>query len=276
MQVHALQTGLLTVKRNYVTAKDGNRLMRLTSSLLDNKFIDIPVYVWVIEHPEGVIVIDVGDTAQANAPGSFPAIERPYWRSQYRFKIQPQQEIGAQLAALGIPPENVRFVVLTHAHFDHTGALYAFPNARFIISAKEWQDVLRYRSAHFALPSKYPVWFKPESIAYVPAAVGPFEQSYPLTKAGDVSIIPTPGHTLGHQSVILQDATDTIFFAGDTSFDQDSLLNGIIDAPAFNAQVLRHTRQRILDYARDTRLIYLPTHDHHTGERLAQRTALTS
>jgi glyoxylase-like metal-dependent hydrolase (beta-lactamase superfamily II) len=152
--------------------------------------------------------------------------------------------------------------------------MYHFPKAEFILSRKEHNDVYRYRSAHFAFPAKWPAWFKPRVITHQAAPVGPFSSSYPLTRAGDVWIVPTPGHTLGHQSVIVQDGGISYFFAGDTSFDQDSLLTDKMDAPTFNAPKARETRQRILSYARQTPLVYLTTHDFATEARLNARIPL--
>lgn len=271
MRIHAINTAVLSVKTRYVKSKGRIRALRLTSVLLDPKFCDIPVYTWAIEHPEGVIVIDTGETAQVNDPDYFPAIQRPYWHSQYRFHVSPQNEIGPQLRQRGINPEDVRWLIMTHAHFDHTGSLSQFPNAEVIFSRKEYEDVQMFRSAHFDFPSKYPSWLKPKLIDYVPERVGPFEASFPVTKAGDVHIVPTPGHTMGHQSVVLHHDGFTWFFAGDASFDQGSLLNGTLDAPAFNSNVTLETRQRIIDYAKQMPMIYLATHDHDTERRATER-----
>jgi len=274
MRIHALRCGQMSVKSNYVEAKGSNRLMRLTSSLLDTSFQEIPIYTWVIEHPEGLIVIDVGETAKVNEPDYFPAWQRPYWKTQYRFRITPADEIGTQMRALNLPPEEVRWLILTHAHFDHTDALYHFPNAKVYFSRREFRDVITFRSAHFAFPSKWPSWLKPQIVPYTPEALGPFNQSFTLTQAGDVHIVPTPGHTMGHQSVILQDEGFTYFFGADTSFDLTSLLNSIIDAPAYNAHKVLETRQRILDFAQDTPLVYLTTHDYQTPIRLQNKETL--
>jgi N-acyl homoserine lactone hydrolase len=275
MRIHALRTGLIDVKRNYYDAKGGNRLLRLSSVLLDSQFIQIPVYVWVIEHPEGVIVIDTGESARVNDPDYFPALQRPFWHSQYRFHVRPEDEVGSQLRLLGIPPEEVRWVLLTHAHFDHTDGLHHFPNSEIIISQKEHDDVYRYRSAHFAFPSKWPKRLKQRTIRYTPERIGAFRESFQLTQAGDVHIVPTPGHTSGHQSIILQDEGFTFFFGGDSSFDLASLLSGTMDAPAVNAPQDLETRRQILDYADQQPLIYLTTHDHEMPKRLEQRITLS-
>jgi N-acyl homoserine lactone hydrolase len=274
MHIHAIRTGQIAVKNSYVEAKGNNRLMRLASVLLDPTFRDIPIYAWVIEHPEGLMVIDTGETALVNEPEYFPVLQRPYWKTQYRFDVAPEDEIGAQMRRLGLPPEEVRWLIQTHAHFDHTDALYYFPNSRILFSRKEYEDVTTYRSAHFAFPSKWPHWLKPQLVDYVPQAVGPFSQSFTVTQAGDVQIVPTPGHTLGHQSVLLHEGDVTYFFGGDTSFDLPSLLSGVIDAPAFNAHKTLETRQKILDYACDTPLVYLTTHDPETANRLHNKETL--
>jgi glyoxylase-like metal-dependent hydrolase (beta-lactamase superfamily II) len=272
MRVHALMTGRIGVKSRYRAAAGRTRIARLTSALLDSQFVEIPVFAWAIEHPEGVIVIDVGETARTRDPGYFPAVQRPYWLSQYRFQLTPDDEIGPQLRARGIAPGDVRWVVLTHAHFDHTDGLYHFPNAEVIISRREWGDVQRFRSAHFGFPSKYPPGIRPTLVDYVPDSVGAFTHSWPLTRAGDVRVVPTPGHTPGHQSVILHEDGHDLFFAADASFDLASLHDGTLDAPAFNSGVTLETRQRILRYAAQRPTVYLTTHDWDTARRLDTRT----
>ena len=274
MRIHALKVGSMSIKTSYYAGKGKVRALRLSSVLLDPQFMEVPVYAWAIEHPEGVIVIDTGLTARMTAPSYFPWLQRPYWLTQYRFNITPDEEIGPQLIARGISPGDVRWVVLTHAHFDHTQALYHFPNSEIVFYHKEYQDVQTFRSAHFDFPAKWPKGLKIRQIDYVNEPVGPFAESYPLTQAGDVRLLPTPGHTDTHQSVILQENGLTYFFAGDTSFDLKSLLDGTIDAPAMNSDLTLETRQRIIELGRTTPLVYLPTHDAETGTRLAHRTPL--
>jgi N-acyl homoserine lactone hydrolase len=275
MKMHAIRTGEMDVKTRYYDAKKRHRLLRLNSVLLDRQFMRIPIYAWVIEHPEGLIVIDTGETSKVTDPNYFPILQRPYWLSQYRFYVNPEDEIGEQMRQMALPPEAVRWVILTHTHFDHSDALYHFPNAQFIISEKEYRDVSRFRSAHFAFPSKWPGWFRPHVIRYLPEAIGPFEQSYVLTQDGTVRIVPTPGHTLGHQSVIVEDKGLSFFFGGDSSFDLESLLDERIDAPAFDENKVLETRRLILDYAEDRPTVYLTTHDQQTAERLEQRLILS-
>ena len=47
--------------------------------------------------------------------------------------------MSAQLQAVGITPEQVRIVVLTHMHTDHVGGIAAFTNSDVVVSRTEWQ-----------------------------------------------------------------------------------------------------------------------------------------
>ncbi len=61
LKVHAVQTGLISVKENFLNRK-GQGFMSKLNIVLGSSYADfMPIWVWVIEHPEGIIVIDTGD-----------------------------------------------------------------------------------------------------------------------------------------------------------------------------------------------------------------------
>ena len=121
MKIHAIQTGtvaLTTAWREGV----GHGRRRLLNTLLDREWTDpLPIYAFAIEHPEGVIVVDTGETARVAEPGYLPRWS-PFFRFAVRESVRPEQEIGPQLERLGIEPSAVRQVVMTHMHTDHAGA----------------------------------------------------------------------------------------------------------------------------------------------------------
>jgi N-acyl homoserine lactone hydrolase len=124
------------------------------------------------------------------------------------------------------------------------------------------------------LPNRWPEWFGPEPIAFGPESFGPFEQSYKITKAGDVLIVGTPGHTPGHVSVVVNNEDVTFFLAGDTSYSQNLLIKRTPDGVAPRASVAIDTLDRILRLADSRPLVYLPTHDPESVERLAEKRTL--
>ena len=102
-------------------------------------------------------------------------------------------------------------------------------------------------------------------------AVGPFPSSFALTKANDVILLPTAGHTNGHLSVLVREERLSIFLAGDTSYTEQLMLEQVVDGVSPNEQAARQTLKRIHEYVRMAPTVYLPSHDPAARERLSQR-----
>ncbi|GCE07230.1 N-acyl homoserine lactonase family protein [Dictyobacter aurantiacus] len=275
MRIHALQTGTVAIKEGQRQGK-GHGVLRQLNMFIDKTWTEpLPIYAWVIEHPEGIIVVDTGETSRTSEPGYFPRWH-PYYRSGVREWVRPEQEVGPQLRALGIAPSDVRWLVLTHLHTDHAGGLHHFPQSEILVSRTEYRlaSSLTGRLLGY-LPDRWPDWFAPRLLDFAPQPYGPFPDSYTLTGAGDVVLVATPGHTPGHLSVMVQDGPVQILLAGDTSYNQQLLLDGIVDGVSGNETVARQTIQRIQQQLRDTPTVYLPSHDAGSARRLEQRATVT-
>ena len=92
MRIHAIQTGRVRIKRRQVApvaAEPGGG-----STRRDRQWSDwLPIFAWAIEHPDGLIVVDTGETARVNDPGYLPRWH-PYYRLGVRFEVAPQDEIS--------------------------------------------------------------------------------------------------------------------------------------------------------------------------------------
>jgi N-acyl homoserine lactone hydrolase len=155
--------------------------------------ITVPVPVYVIEHPDGTVLVDTGlhpDAQQRIGPlGTVMQCQLP-----------EDHDVASRLTALGTEPESLRFLVNTHVHFDHAGGNYAIPGSiELVIQREEW------KRAH-----------EPDAIArngYNPDdydhghSVTEVEGEHDLFGDGEVVLIPTPGHTPGHQSILLSGET---------------------------------------------------------------------
>ena len=149
MRVHAIQTGRVRIKASQVVGR-GHGLKRRLAPLIDSEWSPwLPTFAYAIEHREGVILVDTGVSAAVKRLPRW----HPYFRNAVRFDIEPEEEAGPQLRAVGIRPGDVRRVVLTHLHIDHDGGLAAFPTSE--ISGKPWraQTRLRDRWPNSRLPS---------------------------------------------------------------------------------------------------------------------------
>jgi N-acyl homoserine lactone hydrolase len=271
VSIHAVQTGTVDIKTAHRIRKPGGLIRVFT----DSRWTEwLPIYTWVIDHPEGIIVVDTGETSKSSDPDYYPHWH-PYYRGSLRMKVLPEDEIGPQLRGMGITQKDIKTLVLTHFHTDHAGGLHHFPDTEILVLGADHRlaSGLGGRLRGY-LPNRWPEWFSPEPIAFEPEIFGPFEQSYRVTQAGDVLIVPTPGHTPGHVSVVVNTEDVTFFLAGDTSYSQSLLIRRIPDGVSPRASVAIDTMDRILRLADSRPLVYLPTHDPESVDRLAEKRTL--
>lgn len=271
VRIHPLQTGYIQLKETQRQRTPGGRLKMFFDQRWTEK---LPIYAWVIEHPEGIILVDTGDTARTSDPDYFPRWH-PYYRFCMRMDVLPEQEVGQQLRRIGIQPEDVDLVILTHLHTDHAGGLHCFPGSTCAVSAVEYRRAQGISGKlRGYLPHRWPKGFDPRPVPFEPSNGGFFARSYSVTAAGDVLIVPTPGHTPGHVSVIVETDGLKYFLAGDTSYTEELLLKEQPDgrSPATKATV--QTMQTILAYAAKHPTIYLPSHDPQSANRLTDKSVL--
>jgi N-acyl homoserine lactone hydrolase len=274
MKIHAIETGTVAIKSRQPDSV-GHGTRRQLNTMLDRQWTEpLPIYAFAIEHPEGVIVIDTGETALASDPSYFPRWH-PYFRFGVREWVEPEQEIGPQLRGLGIEPRDVSKVVLTHLHTDHAGGLHHFPDSEILVSRSELKLAAgRAGRIRGYLNHRFPTWLDPTPVDLREPAVGPFPSSLALTRTGDVTLVPLGGHTPGQIGVIVQEDDNVVLFGGDSSYAQELMLRGVIDGVAPDEREARLTVERIQTFARSRRTVYLPAHDPGTGPRLERREAV--
>ena len=272
VKIHALCTGMVAVKTAFRARKGIGPIAKI-NILLDDHYTEyMPIWVWIIEHPEGVIAIDTGETVKAKDRKNYLANESAYSRyiSQHtsKFIIEQEDELNYQLSKISLKPQDVDLVVLTHLHLDHTDGLRFFPNTEIVVNQFE------YDHPYANLPTTYPSWFKPKLVNYDKNKIEVFEKAYPITTAEDVLYVPTPGHTNGHSSIIFKTDDIDIIFAGDTSYYQEQLLKGEIAGVNKDFAKTRETYKKLLNYASLRSAVYLPSHDANSGTRLLNKTLL--
>ena len=273
MRVHAVQTGTVAIRPNQVRGT-GPGPARLLNTLVDSRWTEpLPIYAWVIEHPEGLIVVDSGETARVNEKGYFPGWNL-YFRRNVREWIEPEEEIGPRMRALDLSPGDVRTVIMTHLHTDHAGGLAHFPQAEILVDRRAYEVATgRFGQLLGFLPRRWPDWFRPTLVDLPPRPLGPFPRSLDLTAEGDVTIVPTPGHTEGHLSVIVRGNDTTFFLAGDASYLKQTMVEQQVDGIGLSAATARLTLRRIAHFVAQQPTVYLPSHDPRSGARLRDRIA---
>jgi N-acyl homoserine lactone hydrolase len=275
MDIHAIQTGTVAVRPRQRKGV-GRGQARLARTLMDRNWTKpLPIYAWLIEHSDGLIVVDTGETAQVSDPGYFPRWH-PYFKLGLKEWVQPEEEIGPKLKALGFSPDDVRWVIMTHLHTDHAGGLAHFPQSEILVYRSEFENATGpMGKVRGFLPHRWPSWFSPRLFELSQESLGPFPLSLRVTEAGDVTIVATHGHTKGHVSVVLDEGPHSVFFAGDTSYTQALMLERAVDGVAPDQRAAAETLDRIRDFTRRRPVVYLPSHDPHAGQRLDTRETVT-
>jgi glyoxylase-like metal-dependent hydrolase (beta-lactamase superfamily II) len=272
IRIHPIRTGFVRIKE----AQRARRLGGLPGIALTREWTEwLPILAWLIEHPEGPIVVDTGETTRVAEKGYLPRWH-PYYRLGVQFMVQPEDEIGPQLLKHGLDPYDVRTVIMTHLHSDHAGGLSYFPGSKVLVSETEWRRARGFAGLVRGYPSnRWPKWLDPLPMPFDPVGPPPFRASFPVTRQGDVVVVPTPGHTPGHVSVIVRVGDGLNFFlAGDTSYDQGYLMHRVVDGVSGNPRVALQTLENIIAFTERELTVYLPSHDPGSAHRLKARVPL--
>jgi N-acyl homoserine lactone hydrolase len=196
-------TGLAQVKGVYWTTSGmfgPFPITELIPSIPKDKQRDvtIPVNMWVIDHAKGLVVFDTGNNA-ALSDGKC----KTHWAAGLCDLLKPSQKredvIDMQLKKLGYQPEQVKVVVTSHAHLDHIGNIKLFPKAIHVIQKKElyqawWPEKFQGREGGVFVMGDFDGPARGFNFLEL-------EGDYDLFGDGTVTVITTPGHTLGHQSL---------------------------------------------------------------------------
>ncbi len=268
MRVHAIETGRVQIKVSQIVGR-GHGLKRRLAPLIDAEWSAwLPTLAYAIEHRDGVILVDTGASAASKRLPRW----HPYFRLSVRFDIEPEQEAGPQLRAIGIGAADVKRIVLTHLHIDHDGGLAAFRKSEILLSPGELAAAsgLAGRLRGY-LPNRWPNAFDPKPFVLDGGPYGPFQRSRRLTTDGAIVAVATPGHTPDHLSVIVEDDEMAIVIAGDASYNEATMLNGTLDGVSVDEAVASTTLGAIQAFAAARPTIYLPAHDPDAVQRLAER-----
>lgn len=166
-------------------------------------------YVWLLRNGERTILVDTGfDTAEASARGRVLEREPP-----------------AALAALGLSPEAIDTVIVTHLHYDHAGTLDAYPKARFHLQAAEMAYATGPCMCHAHMRHPFTAEHVCQMIRHVFSGRVEFHDGDGAVAPG-VTVHAVGGHSRGLQAVRVKTREGHLCLASDASHFYENYLTG--------------------------------------------------
>jgi glyoxylase-like metal-dependent hydrolase (beta-lactamase superfamily II) len=194
--------------------------------------LDVSGSCYLIRHPKGDLIWDTGiPDSVASSPNGFGGQNgAPIWKRS--------KTLASQLEALGVKPSDIQFLAVSHTHPDHIGNVELFPQATLLV-----------QQAEYDWPS--------------PLGTGRFKAEHPVKKLngdydvfgdGTVTIISTPGHTPGHQCLMVKlQKTGAVILSGDAVHFKDNWDNRRVPGPNFNKEQTIASMQRIATLLDETK-----------------------
>jgi glyoxylase-like metal-dependent hydrolase (beta-lactamase superfamily II) len=182
-------------------------------------------------------------------------------------KMDASDAIPAQLRSRDIEPSEIKTILMTHLHGDHASAISEFPGATFLISQQEWDEASTVSRPwmHGYVRRHFDHAFDFRLIDFGGAGIDSFAtfgRGVDVFGDGSVRLVFTPGHTLGHMSVILRLKEREALVAGDAIYSRRTLETGHKPYLMEDAHLFERSVREIQIYAEQTPdALIVPGHD---------------
>lgn len=208
-KIHPIEVGLISVNK-----------ATMTFNLQADLAFQVPILAFYIEGGGKKILVDTG------------CVDDPNFHGFSLEGVGPKGVIKG-LASVGVKPEDIDIVIISHFHFDHAANIGLFPHAQFILQKKEWEYAQR------PIPVQRGVYV---------AELLPELESYDLILADDdyevadgINVICVPGHTMGQQATVVNTSDGKYVLSGDLLYMQLNMYPDItefIDATGKKIEVI--------------------------------------
>jgi glyoxylase-like metal-dependent hydrolase (beta-lactamase superfamily II) len=221
LQVYALCTGWLEMDRASMLA-----------DLAPGQPWTVPVLSFLVVHPHGRLLFDTGIHRQARVdPVGRLGAERA---RRLGVRSGAGDHVVARLAELGLAPDDVRYVANSHLHFDHCGGNEFFPRATFLVQRPELEAARRPGGVPGYSPS--PVDFDH------PLEYQMVDGEHDVFGDGTVILLPTYGHTPGHQSLWIRAGKGAqLVSAADACYTRENMDRDVLPTILWDAAVMRES-----------------------------------
>lgn len=180
LRLYAMECGQIAIKNATLFSDTGD---------YDGKSLNAVDACYLIQHPKGTLLWDTGlNDKIGETPGGVEA-------GGGNFHLTVTRPLLPQLAQVGVTPENLTFIAFSHLHFDHTGNANAFGKSTWLMNKAELAGALSDPPGSAIDPTQIS--------AHKTAKVELLAGDHDVFGDGRVRILSTPGHTPGHQVLMI-------------------------------------------------------------------------
>jgi len=227
------------------------------------EYVEAPMPVFLVKHPGGNLLFDTGPNPEVfiNADAVWGGLAKAF---------QPigdkDSGVVAQLKnRLGLAPDDISYVVNSHLHFDHSGGNRFFPDATFLVSQRELECARRpdlegkgYFRAEWDLPLNYRT----------------VEGELDVFGDGRIIIYPMPGHTPGHQAMLVRlEKHDPILLSGDSAAFRENFEQRVLPLNHLNKEEARLSIDRLHELMAKQKTMIIYGHDEEQWKSLKKAPA---
>jgi glyoxylase-like metal-dependent hydrolase (beta-lactamase superfamily II) len=272
VRVHPINTGHILSPAEMMARTGGSWKAWRSVRTPQEEWIRLPVPAFLIEHPGvGKIMVDTGLHASVatdpkqNMGGLIGRF--------YRFEMEPRQAAAAQLRERGIDAREISVVVMTHLHMDHASAISDFTEATYVLGEGEWAAFNRPRATfkgYIKRQAAHAIDYR--EVVYdtrLAHSYSTFGHCFDLFGDGAVRLVYTPGHSAGHQSLIVRLKNREALLAGDAIYFLDVLDHERRSQFLDDEHNWRRSLREIQLYRRENPdALIVPSHDHELWAEL--------
>ncbi len=268
MKIHVLHTGEVRVSPYLPFGGDNCSLLKASGMTTPKEdWIWLPVSVYLIEHPKGLILVDTGWHRDMSPEGVYDkAAQIKSLGSRVLYNVNQGQiplgqAVDEQLATMGIKPSDLDYVLLTHLDCDHANGLRAVKDVKHILCAAEELECAR-KNGFIRYKKKWWDGVDMHTIEWN-GTEGPAGKSFDLFGDGSIKMINIPGHCDGLCAVkVTREDGKYVLLFSDGGYATKSWKEMITSGVSLDKEKQRESLMWIREQAMDPNCIEsLATHD---------------
>lgn len=258
MRIHVLHTGEVHVSPYLPFGGDHCGTIKASGiTTPKSHWLWLPVSAYLIEHPKGRILVDTGWHREMSPNGVYDrhaqikSLGSPLLYMVNQGRIAKGEAIDEQLTTMGLKPQDIDYVLLTHLDCDHANGLTQVKDAKHILVARDEMNNIRLgMTERIRYQSRWWNGVKLELFDWN-ATEGPVGRSFDLFGDGSVTMVNIPGHCAGLCAVKVTNAEGRfVLLFSDGGYARQSwekmITSGICQDKQLQRQSLQWIREQSL------------------------------